>query len=153
MKVSPVMMVASALAVFTPGCGTTVEPPAAAKPAPATPRRETSGEVQFHTRADTVIAVGGAEHGTVGSPGKTAQVRFMVQIGAFRDPHHASEVQAAARGRYHMPVLNDYLAGKALYQIRIGFFETRGSARVFQQQMRKEYPADYTDSWIVQLKR
>jgi cell division septation protein DedD len=153
MKVSPLVMMASALAVFLPGCGTTGETAQAPRPAPAAPRTETPEGVRFHTQADTVTAVHAAEHETVGSPGKTSQIRFMVQIGAFRDPHHASEVQTSARTRYHMPVLNDYLAGQALYQIRIGFFDTRENARTFQQQMRKDFPADYTDSWIVQLKR
>jgi len=53
---------------------------------------------------------------------------------------------------YRMPVLNDYLAGAGLYQIRIGFFESRENARTFQQQMKREYPSEYGDSWIVQLK-
>ena len=153
MKFSPLVMMASALAVFLPGCGSSEEPAAVEKPAPPAPRNESPERVQFHTHADTVTALNAGEHGTVGAPGRTAQIRFMVQIGAFRDPHHASEVQTSARTRYHMPVLNDYLAGQALYQIRIGFFDTRENARTFQQQMRKDFPADYTDSWIVQLKR
>ena len=153
MKASPLFMMASALAVFLPGCGSTEEP--AARPQPVQPAPETAPPrgVQFNTRADTVTALHAAEHGTVGGGGRTAQIRFMVQIGAFKDPHHASAVQAEARKRYHMPVLNDYLAGSGLYQIRIGFFETRETARVFQLQMRRDYPAQYNDSWIVQLKR
>jgi cell division septation protein DedD len=153
MKVSPLVMIASALAVFLPGCGSSGEPAAAGKPAPPTPRTESPDRVQFQTQADTVLALHGAEHGMVGAPGRTPQIRFMVQIGAFRDPHHASAVQAGARKRYHMPVLNDFLAGSGLYQIRIGFFESRETARAFQQQMRRDYPSQYGDSWIVQLKR
>jgi cell division protein FtsN len=153
MKVSPLVMMASALAVFLPGCGSSEEPAAVEKPAAPSPRNESPDKVQFHTRADTVTALHAAEHGTVGAPGRRAQIRFMVQIGAFRDPHYASAVQGEARKRYHMPVLNDYLAGPGLYQIRIGFFESRRDARTFQQQMRRDYPSEYKDSWIVQLKR
>jgi cell division septation protein DedD len=152
-KFSPLVMMASALAVFLPGCGSSEEPAARRLPAPPAPRGQSPDSVLFHTRADTVMALHPAEHGTVGAPGRTLQIRFMVQIGAFKDPHHASTVQATARSRYHMPVLNDYTAGPGLYQIRIGFFESRESARSFQAQMRREYPAEYNDSWIVQLKR
>jgi cell division septation protein DedD len=153
MKVSPLVVVTSALAVFLTGCGSTGEPAAQEKPAAHAPETAVGRSVQFNTRADTVTALHGSEHGTVGSPGRTEQIRFMVQIGAFKDPHHASAVQAEARKRYHMPVLNDYLSGTGLYQIRIGFFGTRETARVFQLQMRRDYPAQYNDSWIVQLKR
>ena len=77
----------------------------------------------------------------------------MVQIGAFKDPQKASRVQTVARERLHMPVLNDYHAALDLYQIRIGFFETYEAAQGFRLRMQKEFPTDYNDSWIVQLKR
>jgi cell division septation protein DedD len=147
------VIVASALTVTLPGCGSTVEQAAPAPPASPAPQTERPEGMQFRTRADTVTALHPAETGTVGAQGKTAQVRFMVQIGAFKDPKHASAVQAAARKRYRMPVLNDYLAGPGLYQIRIGFFESHENARTFQQQMKREHPSQYEDSWIVQLKR
>jgi cell division septation protein DedD len=153
MKASPLVMMASALAVFLPGCGTTGEPAPAHAPSVPAPAPQAPDSVQFHTQTDTVRALRASEHTTVGVPGRAPQIRFMVQIGAFKDPHRASVVQAEARKRYHMPVLNDYFAGSGLYQIRIGFFESRDTARVFQQQMRKEFPSEYTDSWIVQLKR
>jgi hypothetical protein len=77
----------------------------------------------------------------------------MVQIGAFKDPHLATAVQSSARQRFHMPVLNDYNIQVGLYQIRLGFFETRSSAHAFRRKMAAEYPADYKDSWVVQLTR
>ena len=153
MKATPLVMMASALVLCLPGCGSSREPAAGGNPGPPIPRSESPDRVQFHTQADTVTALHGSELGMVGTPGRTPQIRFMVQIGAFRDPHHASAVQAGARKRYHMPVMNDYLAGSGLYQIRIGFFESRENAHSFQQQMRRDYPSEYGDSWIVQLKR
>lgn len=77
----------------------------------------------------------------------------MVQIGAFKDPHNASKVQVSARNRYHMPVLNDYDIAHGYYQIRIGFFESEDAARALCERLQKEYPNDYKDSWVVQLKR
>jgi cell division protein FtsN len=146
-------MMASAIVVFASGCGSTEEPSAGERPAQPPSRPQKPAGVQFRTRADTVTALHGAEHGTVGTAERPARVRYMVQIGAFRDPHHASAVQAAARSRYHMPVLNDYFSGAGLYQIRIGFFESRKGARAFLEQLKKDYPSEYSDSWIVQLKR
>jgi hypothetical protein len=52
-----------------------------------------------------------------------------------------------------MPVLNDYHIQMGLYQIRIGFFETRRGAEAFRKRMVMEHPAEYKDSWVVQLKR
>jgi cell division protein FtsN len=152
MRTALLVMMASALGVSLPGCGSSGPPTVAGNPAPPSPRNEGQERVQFHTQADTVTALHGSELGIVGTPGRTPQIRFMVQIGAFRDPHHASAVQAGARKRYHMPVLNDFLAGPGLYQIRIGFFESRENARSFQQQMKRDHPSEYGDSWIVQLK-
>jgi len=144
-------MIASVLALFIPSCGSS--PTSGERPEAPAPAKESPEDVQFHTRADTVTALHGAEHGTVGASGRSEQIRFMVQIGAYKDPHHASAVQAAARKRYTIPVLNDFYAGAGLYQIRIGFFDSREAARAFQQKMQRDYPADYKDSWIVQLKR
>lgn len=77
----------------------------------------------------------------------------MVQIGAFKDPYNASRIQTLARARYRIPVLNDFHPVYGLYQIRIGFFETVEAARGFRDRLRQEFPNDYADSWVVQLKR
>jgi cell division septation protein DedD len=110
-------------------------------------------KIEFETKIDTVTADHGNEHAAAGSQTRGVQIRYMVQIGAFKDPKNATAIQAASRQRYHLPVLNDYFAGLGLYQIRIGFFESREAARAFRQKMIQEYPADYKDSWVVQLKR
>ena len=52
-----------------------------------------------------------------------------------------------------MPVLNDYHTTLGLYQIRIGFFESREAAQVFLEKMQHDFPNEYKDSWIVQLKQ
>jgi len=152
-KVSPVVMMASALAVLLPGCTSSEEP--AAKPGPPlpAPRAEGPADVSLRTSADTVRALHGASHGTVGGEEKSAGVRYTVQIGAFKTAPRASAVQAEARARFHLPVLNDYHAGTGLYQIRIGFFATREEARAFLTRMQHDFPAEYRDSWIVHLRR
>jgi len=152
-KVSPVVMVASALAVLLPGCSSTEEPAAKPEPPLPAPRTEPPAGVQVRTSADTINALRAAEHRTVGAEEKFAGDRYTVQIGAFRDAPHAGAVQAEARRRFRLPVLNDYHAGTGFYQIRVGLFATRDAARAFLARMRHDYPAEYGDSWIVHLRR
>lgn len=135
------------------GCGSSEEiqetPPAPSAPA-VQPAQQKLG---FETRVDTVKTVSVGEHaGTADTP-RERQIRFMIQIGAFKDARNASHIQGVARERYHLPVLNDYHMRLGLYQIRIGFFETRDQALVFRQQMQSGYPTEYKDAWVVQLKR
>lgn len=147
------LLVACALTAALSGCGSAEEASVGQPPAPPQQRTAPPRRLEFETRTDTVTAVHGADRQPAGAPGREVQIRYMVQIGAFKDPHRASEVQAEARRRYKMPVLNDYHAALGLYQIRLGFFVSRESAHEFRQRMMKEYPAEYRDSWVVQLKR
>jgi cell division septation protein DedD len=133
------------------GCGPSEE----AEEAPATsPKVEVGSQRrEFETKTDTVNTVTGALHRRSQPSSDALQVRYMVQVGAFKDPQNASKIQALTRERYHLPVVNDYLGKLALYQIRVGFFESREAATAFLQRMQKEYPKDYKDSWVVQLRR
>jgi len=142
--------------VLMAGCGGTEEttripPPPPTPPAPVT--QPAQPEPEFETSTDTVAGVYKTPAPRAPSPHHVPQIRFMVQIGAFKDPENASHVQTLARERYHLPVVNDYHTKLALYQIRIGFFETRGEANAFREKMHQEFPADYKDPWVVQLKR
>ncbi len=141
----------SVVALF--GCGSSEEvrePP----PAPSTPAvQRTQQKLGFETRVDTVKTVTEGEHAGTAETPRERQIRFMIQIGAFKDARNASRIQGIARERYHLPVLNDYHTRLGLYQIRIGFFETREQALVFRQQMQSGFPTDYKDAWVVQLKR
>jgi cell division protein FtsN len=109
--------------------------------------------MEFETKTDTIAMEKSRLDSVSAHIRREIQVKYMVQIGAFKDPQYASAVQAEARGRYHLPVLNDFNTAHALYQIRIGFFETREAAFEFRQRMQREHPSDYKDAWVVQLKR
>jgi cell division septation protein DedD len=151
-------MLAAPLVLALPGCGSSGESVDNQREAPpqeqlSPPKEEPAKKLGFETRIDTVTAVHGNEHKGPQVQGHDIQIRFTVQIGAFKDPHNASTVQSKARKRFRLPVLNDYLSGAGLYQIRIGFFESRAGAHAFRQQMIQEYPDDYKDAWVVQLKR
>jgi len=159
-RIFPIIVGACSIAWSLLGCGSTEEtsqaqpppPQAEEHPSPPAGAEAQQKKMGFETQTDTVTAVHPAERRNVGGRDRQAHIRFMVQIGAFKDPHMASACQAEARKRYHMPVLNDFHAGTGLYQIRIGFFETREGARGFLHQIQGEHPKDYKDSWIVQLK-
>jgi cell division septation protein DedD len=108
---------------------------------------------EVESRVDTVNSLHHEEGDGNTRDSTGAQIRFMVQVGAFKDPQLASAIQTSTRKRYHLPVLNDYFAALGLYQIRVGFFTTREEAHLFRQKMIDEFPADYRDSWVVQLRR
>jgi hypothetical protein len=135
------------------GCGSAEEAQEALKPAPRPPVREEPAHVEFQSKTDTVDVTQTGRADNFKAPGREPSIRFMVQIGAYKDPRLAAAVQTLARERYHMPVLNDFFLKAGLYQIRIGFFETRGAAMEFRARMLKEYQEDYRDAWVVQLRR
>lgn len=149
MKSARWLLVVFFLAAMLAGCGATSEPERV--PPPPQVIQQPAPRMEFESQTDTVNAVH-TEEGAGHLPGGEPQIRFMVQIGAFRDPHLASNVQNTARQRFKLPVLNDYNTQLSLYQIRIGFFETREAALAFREQMQKSFPGDYADSWLVQLK-
>jgi len=137
------------------GCGT-IEETEEAPPSPqaAEPvQQQVPPRVEFETKTDTVVTEKGRERLQQDGSVREPQIRYMLQIGAFKNPQLASRTQTTARQRYRMPVLNDYNTKQALYQIRIGFFESREAAQAFRERLLLEHPQDYKDSWVVQLKR
>jgi cell division septation protein DedD len=150
MNIGPTIACLLWAASLIAGCGTTEELPPAA---PSTQQQAEPPKMRFETETDTVDTFRAVESPTPVHTEREDLIRFMVQIGAFKDPEHASIVQVRARERYRMPVLNDYHTKLGLYQIRIGFFESRDTAIAFLKKMQIDYFEDYKDSWIVQLKR
>ena len=135
------------------GCGSSEDIRETAPPPSSHATRQSQQKLGFETRIDTVKTVSEGDHAGSAEMPRERQIKFMIQIGAFKDARNASRIQGLARERYHLPVLNDYHMRLGLYQIRIGFFETREQAMVFRQQMRTGFPSDYKDAWVVQLKR
>lgn len=137
------------LSLVVASCATTVE--VREEPPPPPPVEEPAPEpTTFRTQTDTLhsAAVVDAAHPV---DRRNPEIRFMVQVGAFRDAANASRVQEATRERFRMPVVNDYNLLKGVYQIRIGFFETREAAAAFRDRIVREYPREYGDSWVVPL--
>ena len=134
------------------GCGASHDTEKSWLPPSVDPTAQ-SRKTTFETRTDTVDAVGARQHTELAAPYNSAPVRFMVQIGSFREVQFASSVQSAARERYPLPVVNEYNAVRKLYQIRIGFFETEKDATEFLLKLRKDYPEDYKDAWVISLNK
>ncbi len=135
------------------GCGSTEETAERSTSSPTSATQQPQPKLGFETRVDTINTVSDTDHTGMAETPREQQIRFMIQIGAFKDARNASRIQGIARERYHLPVLNDYNTRLSLYQIRIGFFETREQAMVFRQQMQTGFPSDYKDAWVVQLTR
>ncbi len=109
-------------------------------------------EVRFEVRTDTVEVLK-PDDPVVASPAASEpEIHFAVQIGAFRDPENARSVGDAARGRFSFPVTENYDAESGLYLVRVGTFQTRDAAHEIRLKMQKDYPKDYRDCWIVQVK-
>ncbi|MGB6031346.1 MAG: SPOR domain-containing protein [Bacteroidota bacterium] len=109
-------------------------------------------EVRFEVRTDTVEVLKPDDSVVATAAASEPEIRFAVQIGAFRDPENARSVGDAARGRFSFPVTNNYDAESGLHLVRVGTFETRDAAHEIRVKMQKGYPKDYRDCWIVQVK-
>ncbi len=151
-KATPIVLILLAASSLV-GCGAAEQIQEPTTPPPMPSPKEEVMRMEFKSKTDTIDVMQTGRPESAGIPGRESEIRFMVQIGAFRTPPLAAAVQTLARNRYHMPVLNDFVLKAGLYQIRIGFFETRAAANAFRAKMQKEYPEEYKDAWVVQLRR
>ena len=139
---------------FIGGCASLEETREETPPPPPPPAvKPADPPMTFHTRTDTVLSATPSGRTEPMVEHRDPEIRYMVQVGSFKDASNASRVQSATRDRLKMPVLNDFNTVTDLYQIRIGFFETREAASAFRDKLIRDYPQDYRDSWVVQLMR
>ncbi|HTY35922.1 MAG TPA: SPOR domain-containing protein [Bacteroidota bacterium] len=74
---------------------------------------------------------------------------YTVQVGAFSRTDHALRAQKLARERFaDLPIFNNFESYDKLYRVRIGKFDTRQQADSLRKAMAKQFPNDYSDSWI-----
>ena len=74
---------------------------------------------------------------------------YTVQVGAFARTQHALQTQKLARERCgDLPIFNYFEPYDKLYRVRVGKFDTRQQADSLRKWMIKQFPNDYTDSWI-----
>jgi cell division septation protein DedD len=80
---------------------------------------------------------------------RPANTAYTVQVGAFARTQHALQTQKLARERCgELPIFNYFEPYDKLYRIRVGKFDTRQQADSLRKWMIKQFPSDYTDSWI-----
>ena len=145
MKFSQFLLsVSSLILLLLTGCGSNGQ-------IPGTPSGEQSGtDIRIETRTDTVSSAALPMEDLRNLPPALSEAsRFMVQVGAYHDPERANEMQGIARGRFVLPVINEFDAQHGVYKIRIGFFNSREEAEAFREKIRHDFPADYVDAWIV----
>ena len=114
--------------------------------------RQTPPAVELTTTTDTLHTVPAREGTRPDSSASQSRTRYTIQIGAFKDPQNANGVQQKARQRYQLPVLNDYDTVRGFYRICIGVFDSRESAQAFSENLKKDYPGEYSDCWVAQLR-
>ncbi len=85
---------------------------------------------------------------------RPANTAYTVQVGAFARTDHALRAQKTARERFaDLPIFNYFEPYDKLYRVRVGKFDTRQQADSLRKWMLKEFPADYSDSWINYISR
>ena len=107
----------------------------------------------FTSQHDTLIAsvVKTSKPGvrTVKPIERPANTAYTVQVGAFARTDHALRAQKIARERFaDLPIFNYFEPYDKLYRVRVGKFDTRQQADSLRKSMLKQYPADYSDTWI-----
>lgn len=74
---------------------------------------------------------------------------YTVQVGAFARTDYALRAQKIAKERFtDLPIFNYFEPFDKLYRVRVGKFDSRAQADSLRKAMLRQFPADYTDSWI-----
>jgi len=80
---------------------------------------------------------------------RPADPAYTVQVGAFARTDHALRVQKLARERFaDLPIFNYFEPYDKLYRVRVGKFDTWKQADSLRKSIVKQFPAEYSDSWI-----
>jgi cell division septation protein DedD len=80
---------------------------------------------------------------------RPANAAYTVQIGAFARTDHALQAQKLAKDRFaDIPIFNTFEAYDKLYRIRVGKFDERQQADSLRRWMTKQFPHEYSDSWV-----
>jgi cell division septation protein DedD len=79
---------------------------------------------------------------------------YTVQIGAYARTDHALNAQKLAKDRFaELPIFNYFEPFDKLYRVRVGKFDLRRQADSLRKAMGKQFPNEYSDSWINYISR
>ncbi|MCX6138855.1 MAG: SPOR domain-containing protein [Ignavibacteriales bacterium] len=77
---------------------------------------------------------------------------FALQIGAFQQETNAIRAAEIFKKRSEKVIDQFYDSSVKLYRVLVGNFNSKEEAAAFQLQLRKEYPKEYSESWVAEVK-
>ncbi len=77
---------------------------------------------------------------------------FSIQLAAFKVEENSLQYAYTAKNRLNEDIYNIFDKGTALYRILVGDFSTKESAKVYRDNLVKEFP-EYRDAWVVDVKK
>jgi cell division septation protein DedD len=164
------LVFAFGLGLFAAGCtassqldeGTETQPAPAKTPAPVTPAVvKTTPPVQtnrqgFTTKEDTIEVESAQknrrpEHTPVVVQRRAPVVKttYGVQIGAFKEEKNAQRATGTLAKRYKKPAAFFFDEGLKIFKVTIGNFATEQEAKQFAAAMKKKYPKEYKNVWVI----
>lgn len=82
-----------------------------------------------------------------------SQKYYSIQIGAYRLKSNADRNYARSLKRFRQPVIRFYEKGIKMERVCVGHFSSFTMARAFLKKIQQQYPADYPDAWVAELKQ
>ncbi len=148
-------------ALLAAGCGSSGEAiqqetstESVAPPPPPTPTQQQPA-ARVETRTDTIATMHQPAQESEPAPRAPSgdQGQYQVQVGAFHKAAHATALENVARDRFNLPTTSAYSEKLTVYRVRIGGFHSLREAVGFRNKIKKAYPADFSDAWVVDLRR
>lgn len=112
---------------------------------------------RFNVQADT-LTVQSKKKETLKTPPLTVkssapQKYYSVQIGAYRLKSNTDRNYALSLKRFQQPVIRFYEKGIKMERVCVGHFSSLKMAQAFLNKIQKQYPADYAEAWVAELKQ
>jgi hypothetical protein len=79
--------------------------------------------------------------------------KFTVQVGAYQSRQSADRTAGLAGDRFTRNIYTFYDAEGNFFKVFIGVFDSKEEARRFRDRMAQQYPQDYRDAWVAELKK
>jgi cell division septation protein DedD len=133
------------------------EPAGTIDPKESRPDKQKNLKQQFTVQADTLSATPRKKGSKPAQPiemRQTAQKKYYsVQIGAYKLRSNIDNNKKILEKRFHLPVIIFYENGIKLTRMCVGNFPTKSAAISFLLQMQKQYPGEYRQAWVAELKK
>ena len=119
------------------------------------PPQESRQSMSIATHTDTIATI----HQPTTEPEPTpktsvsSDASYKVQVGAYHKAAHATARENLSKNRFNLSTTSEYSEKLGVYRVRVGAFKTQAEAVAFSRKLRKEYPAEFGDAWIVNLEK